>query len=177
MAALARALQDVPAGARVLPLEHHPRLRSDEPRGRRTVLGETSFRHLATLAVPWRHAFVPTLFAARGKQPVAVLPPWRDIADPEGGVVAADNALVKPAAYARDIPFAPYLAHWREAFDFALVLDADAPDIDGPFVPPPGMDLIRDEGFARLYRLPRQTAAGRPAPRTDADAGASPPTR
>ncbi|MGO7690392.1 hypothetical protein ACC696_38270, partial [Rhizobium ruizarguesonis] len=37
--------------------------------------GLDTFRHLPTLAVPFSHAFVPTLFTAKGKHPHPLLPP------------------------------------------------------------------------------------------------------
>jgi hypothetical protein len=61
-----------------------------------------------------------------------------------------------PQIYSRSAPFASYLNVWRERFDYALVLNADVPDAYGPFVPPEGMELVRDEGFAQLYRFARQ---------------------
>ena len=159
VASVARALDFAPPGAAILPLEHTPFMR-DAPIGRYSALNEPTFRHLAALATPWRRAFTPILFAARGKQPVQVLAPWYEISEPDGGLPASANALASPEIYARAVVFASYLKVWRERFDYALVLNADVPDAYGPFVPPEGMELVKDEGFAQLYRIGRLRQTG-----------------
>jgi hypothetical protein len=155
VAALSRALADVPAGAAILPLEHEAS-KNVAPIGRYTALGEPTYRHLAALALPWRRAFTPTLFAARGKQPVRILQPWDEIAEPDGGLLASVNALTSRQVYDEAVKHASYLRFWRERFDFALVLNADVADVHGRFVPPDGLELLKDEGFAQLYRVIRQ---------------------
>ena len=153
LADLASALALVPEGAAVLPLVH------ETPSGQAvlgrdtTVGGFASYGHLAALAVPLRHAFVPTLFAARGKQPLQVKPPFDQIADPEGGTVASADALDDPAVYAAALPEAPYLAAWQTRFDYALIVNADAPDKNGPFTAPANLEPVKDVGFAQLYRI------------------------
>ena len=62
---------------------------------------------------------------------------------------------MNPAAYAAAVGGATYLRAWRERFDYALVVNADLPDDLGPFVPPPELELVADEGFAQLYRIRR----------------------
>jgi hypothetical protein len=108
---------------------------------------------MVTLAVPWRQAFVPTVFAIRGLHPIKVLPPWNEISEPEGGYIPSVNALHDRALYDDEIIFASYLKDWRTRFDYALVVNADMPDDAGTFVPPPDMELVKDEGFAQLYRF------------------------
>lgn len=153
VAAVWRALEPVPPGVAILPVEHQSK---SGPLGRFTSTGESTFRHMVTLALPWRHAFVPTLFAARGKQPVEVLPPWKDISMPEGGLLMSVAALSRPELFTSDKEKdAPYFPFWRDRFDYVLVLNADQPDENGPFVPPPSLQLVKDEGFARLYRIVR----------------------
>ncbi len=49
-----------------------------------------------------------------------------------------------------------HLAHWRERFDYVLVLNADMPDGAGPARPVPGLELVADEGFAQLLRIQKQ---------------------
>jgi hypothetical protein len=148
-------LEAAPDGAAILPLEHTPFLR-DARLGRYTATNDATFRHLATLATPWRRAFTPLLFAARGKQPLQILDPWYEISEPNGGLPASVNALTSPEILKRSLPEASYLKVWRERFDYALVLNADVPDAYGPFVPPEGVELVRDEGFAQLYRIARK---------------------
>lgn len=163
VASVARALQAVPAGASILPVEQRPADRSIAPPGRYTVVGENSFRHLATLAIPWRQAFVPTLFAARGKQPVAVQAPWDDIAEPNGGQLADVHALDPAVPFGAGLDFARYATVWRTRFDYVLVVNADMPDRFGPFTPPPALTLVRDAGFAKLYRITPAATPTRPA--------------
>ena len=152
VAALAQVLQYAEPGRTILPLQQRPADPATMPAGRIALLGGSSFRHLATLALPWRQDFVPTLFAARGKQPVQVADAMLPLSEPEGGELADIAALRSPEVMAHDLPFAPYLSHWRQ-FDYALVIksDTDSPspgDADG-------LSLIADSGFARLYRITR----------------------
>jgi hypothetical protein len=154
--AVFRALEPVPPGASVLPLQHLVHGAGGPP-GRYGSTGIAAFNHLDTLALPWRHAFVPTLFAARGKQPIEVLPPWSDIIEPDGGLLVSVHMLDRTDAQNDRVLWASYIRCWRSRFDFALVLNADLPDDAGPFKPPANMTLVRDEGFAQLYRIQRET--------------------
>lgn len=150
---LARTLDAVPAGAAVLPLHHRVRGNVTAPPGRSLVEGIMTYNHLAALAVPWRHAFVPTLFAVRGKQPLQVLPPWDEIVEPDGGLLASVHALTDPAVMAYSARFNRFLPDWRKRFDYVLVLNADMKDDLGQFDPPESLELLRDDGFSRLYRV------------------------
>jgi hypothetical protein len=150
-----RALRHLPEGVALLPLEHTARP-LEAPIGRYFTDGFPAFGHLATLATPWRHAFVPTLFTAKGKQPLSVLPPWDEISVPEGPIPNA-HVLTEPEGFLEgwfDYA-APYHKLWRERFDYALLLNADVPDQYGPVRIPPELELVADEGFARLYRIKR----------------------
>lgn len=163
-----RALAHLPAGARLLPLEHTPDQICGAPQGRYLFSRGDAWRgsrsiahhwHYATLAVPWRQAFVPTLFAMRGKQPVRVLPPLNALMvdDAVGLSVGALNAD-DPTRYAPwwgPSNLAHHLAGWREWFDYALVVNADMPDGAGPARPVAGLELVADEGFAQLHRIQR----------------------
>ena len=150
------ALALVPAGAAVLPMQHPGKEGAKLPRGRELAVGLPVFWHLPSLAVPLRHAFVPTLFAVPGKQPLRVLPPWAEMSVQEG--VAA------PVRYLHDFFPTPkgsfevgYLVHWRAHFDYMLVLNADVPDADDE-ASTPGLELLADRGFARLYRILRDAS-------------------
>ena len=153
IASVALALEAVPSGAKLLPLEHRPLDPSDAPIGRYMNFGETSFRHLSALGLPWRHVFVPIIFAARGKQPIETQPPWSDITNPNGGEIADIHMLDDPEVLRKSLSYSPYVAHWREHFDYVIVLNADVPDRAGPLAPIPALSLVRDEGFARVYRI------------------------
>lgn len=166
IAAVERVLAHVPAGAAVLPMEH----RFDwelwrpgmvrPPRGRHVGPGHPATWHLATLAVPRSHAFAPTLFAARGKQPLRVLPPWDDIAQQDAEIVSA-GLLPDPDPDLLRRSSADYVQHWRTRFDYLLLLNADLPDAMGGLRELPELELVEDAGFARLYRIVRPSLAAR----------------
>jgi hypothetical protein len=150
--AVRRALADLPVGARLLPLQHRPSLggRFSAPAGRYMFnVADETFRHLPLVAIPLRRAFVPSLFALHGKQPVQVRARWLPCAEPGGGVLASVSALSR----APRVHDPKYLASWRGCFDYILVLNADLPDETGPFRPPPGVERVSDQGFAQLWRI------------------------
>ena len=164
--ALERVLARVPAGAAVLPAEHTPAYGTPAPLGRQVYFsGISSGSHFPSLAVPWRRAFVPTLFATPGKQPLRVQAPWRSFAAPEGAAAPVHLlASFEPTPGA--VYFYGFVERWREHFDYVLVVNADLPHVRGePLLPE--LELVADEGFARLYRNPHArggTPAGDPAP-------------
>lgn len=159
-AAVEQVLAFVPPGTAVLPIEHDERPGLNSPIGRMLAVGLPTQWHLPSLAVPLRHAFIPTLFAAPGKQPLRVLPPWTDVSVMEG--------MAAPTRYLR--AFEPtlhaayqigFMAHWRERFDYVLVINAQEPDDDDE-ASLPELELLADRGFARIYRIVR-TAVAEPA--------------
>jgi len=158
--AVERALAPVPAGAAVLPAQHMPApSRTPAPRGRYSALGPPSHWHHPALAVPRRAAFVPTLFTAPGKQPLRVVPPWDAISVLEG--VPAPVHLLRSFVRSPDVLYAAgYAENWRTRFDYVLLVNADLPDADGELPPQPELELLADEGFARLYRIRRGAPAG-----------------
>jgi hypothetical protein len=153
--AVERALAHVPAGAAVLPMVHLPS-RADRkafaPLGR-YVFGTTeAFAHLHALAVPERRAYT-ILYAERGKHTLRVLPPWDEVHPSGDHLNPSIHALLAPAdKLPRSISF---VRPWRERFDYVLLVNADLPDAAGPLGPVPGLELLNDEGFARLYRIYR----------------------
>ncbi len=109
---------------------------------------------------PLRRAFVPSLFAARGLQPLRVLGDWDARVEHNGGEMASVNALNRPPR-----PGDPsYLAGWAGHFDYVLVLNADLPDASGAFRPPPNLSLVADQGFAHLWRVTGTGEASAPRP-------------
>ncbi|MBK1657034.1 hypothetical protein [Paracraurococcus ruber] len=158
VAAVERVLALVPPGAAILPFTHVPPPRDYGPFGRHFSGGEPSYGHYPTIAIRTRQAFVPTLFTARGKQPLRVLPPWNGIAVPEGWLVTP-NILADAELQRRMGWEAPYARLWRERFDYILVVNADMPDHYGPFRPPEGVALLADAGFAQLWRIDRSPPA------------------
>jgi hypothetical protein len=147
-----RVLASVPAGSTVLPMQHDPNLqiRANASGGRYvTGVGDPTFRHDASLATPLRRAFVPSLFSARGLQPLQVHGPWARFVEHNGGELASVSALGRPG-----LPTDPvYLKGWRARFDYILVLNADLPDAGGEFIPPKGLHLVSNAGFAQLWRI------------------------
>ncbi|MGU9981285.1 hypothetical protein ACJ4V0_14705 [Phreatobacter sp. HK31-P] len=145
----------MPAGAAVLVAENRPDnvtkwLRA--PLGRYAV-GVPIYRHLGATVVMSRLGFVPTIFTAAGKQPLEILPPWKDISVPEGGTPRVDDLdnprMAEPDEY-------PYLRNWRARFDYVLLINADLPNAGMHAGEVPGLSLVSDKGFARLYRIDRQ---------------------
>lgn len=144
-------LSAVPEGAAILPVM---RQQKGEPHGidhRYFAWSQDTFRHLPTLAVPYAHSFVPTVFTAKGKQPLTVLPPWSDIAVPEGNLLSI-GLLDCPDAIRTVGSFALYLVNWRQRFDFILLVNADAEDRSGGAVPS-GVRLAAETPFAKLYAI------------------------
>lgn len=142
VASVQSALRPVPAGARVMPMMIAPT--GAEPIGR--YLGDVTpaFEHLPSLAVLYAHAYVPTLFAQEGKQPLGVREPFDADNEPSGGVLATPEDVANNNGRA-----AAYLPHWHDEFDYVLMVNADA----GSAAAPPGTCLVTDQGFARLYRI------------------------
>jgi hypothetical protein len=145
--AIERAVATVPAGAAVLPLDNiDDRLdASAYPRGRYFHNGHPTHWSLSVLVIMWRHAFVPNLFWAVGKQPLCVLPPWDQISFPEDGLLPA-HALLDASQTPK------HFRTWRERYDYVLLLNADVGQ-GVELSALPGLQLVRDEGFARLYRV------------------------
>lgn len=152
---VAAATASMQPGAAVLLAENDPVTWVrwvEAPIGRYSV-GTTLYRHTATTIVMSRHAFVPTIFTAAGKQPLRVLPPWTDLAVPEGGIPRVDDLddprMAGQSEYA-------YLNDWRRRFDYLLLVNADLPNRGLAIEQVPGISLVSDQGFARLYRIERR---------------------
>ncbi len=142
---LYRAMDHVPTGAKVLPLM----VEADEdaaPTGRWLGGMTPTFEHLPTLAVMRRQAYVPTVFAEPGKQPVTVMPPYDETHEVSGGLLGTPDDLRHENGDA-----ASYLPHWQSHFDYVLLINAD---MDPARLPPDSHTcLVTDQGFARLYRV------------------------
>ncbi|MDE2183631.1 MAG: hypothetical protein KGJ78_11490 [Alphaproteobacteria bacterium] len=137
----------LPAGAAVLPVQQEPD-RHDRlfpPPGRLLGLSSYPYAHYPALLVAWHHAFVPSLFAELGKQPVKVRAPYDRIAVPQGGDIPSIAALM----HVRDLE--PAYRGWRRDFGYVLVLNADRPRPAAML--PHELLLVRDAGFAKLYRV------------------------
>ena len=146
------ALADVPAGARVLPLQHDntSRVGLFHLLGRTTPNFDETFRHYPAMMIPWRHAFTPMMFAQYREKPIQLQPSVVPISNPTGGVLFSVHALDN---FKLLNPRTQYIRNWRQHFDYVLVLNADIPDRNGPFTPPKGLVPVNDTGFAQLYRV------------------------
>jgi hypothetical protein len=152
--AVERAVSSLPPGAAVLPLDNVDESAGlgAHPLGRLFHNGHPTYWSYPVLAIMWRHAFVPNLFWATGKQPLRVLPPWNEISYPEDSLWRS-QILIDP----NQTP--THFRQWRQRYDYVLLLNADVgngPDLSVV----PELRLERDEGFARLYRI----AKARPLP-------------
>jgi hypothetical protein len=147
-----QVLAAVPAGAAILPLQHDPSLsvKWRAPAGRYMfAVGDATYRHFDAVAVPQRRAFVPNLFSARGLQPLRVLGDWDGVVEHNGGDLASVSALNRAPLPDE----ASYIPHWRDRFDYVLVMNADMPDQSGPFRPPQELTLVSANHFAQLWRV------------------------
>jgi hypothetical protein len=151
--AVERALAPVPGGASVLPVRLMAIDTASAPRGRYLLGQLPAYLHYPALAVPWRRAFVPTLFTARGKQPLRVLAPWNSMSVPEG--VPVPISLLRsfePSPWNKY--FYGFTTDWRNRFCYVLVVNADLPRTSDEAVLSE-LQLVADESFARLYRIQR----------------------
>jgi hypothetical protein len=155
LADVRRVLSLVPAGAAILPVQHDPSLTDKwrAPAGRYMfAVGDATYRHFDAIAVPFRRAFVPNLFSARGLQPLRVLGAWDTVVEHNGGDLASVNALNRAPLDGEP----SYVPGWRGRFDYVLVLNADMTDQEGPFRPPPELSLVAATHFAELWRVARR---------------------
>jgi len=145
--AVRAALAEATPGSAILPVGLRQVDWRTSPLWRQIPLGAT-YANLPALAIPERTAFVPSLFSAAGKQPIRVLPPWNEIAVPDG-ILPEPRHLSDPGP--ETLRLSPYLANWPNRFDFVLVLNAD----HGAGALPDNLHLVRDAGFAQLWRIVR----------------------
>ncbi|MGF0537104.1 hypothetical protein ACQQ2Q_03850 [Agrobacterium sp. ES01] len=148
-------LVQIPPGSAVLQVGHVFKERSSQaPAFERMSWYDDTYRHLATLAVPIARSFVPTVFTAKGKQPLMVTPHWRSIDVPEDNLISTSTLICIPPEKFEG-GYRNYLADWRNRFDYVLLLNADQPDKIAGMDLIGGLDLVDGSGFAQLYRVDR----------------------
>jgi hypothetical protein len=141
--------RSLPPGASVMLLQQHWSETKGAPLGR-LVAGFpsgrcASERHYGSLIVMWRQVFIPSLFTVPGQQPLAVKPAY-----------AAKSVFSSGIPFISDIKMPmtrqldPYLDHWRQNYDYVLLLNADV-----GHTPLPGTRVVANDGFARLYKVMR----------------------
>ncbi len=152
IAAFRATIAEVPPGARVAVVSafYDPQ-RGPEPIGRRILLAQDALMHMPGLLVIDREAFWPLLFSARGKQPIEVRPPYDRIAMAEGWLPSW-RELAAPTEAGRHV--APYLADWREDFDYLICLYAGRL-ADPAALDPGGLRLVHFTPVAALYQVVR----------------------
>jgi hypothetical protein len=112
--------------------------------------------HIPVLAIYWQRAFVPTLFAARGKQPIRVLSPYDAISAIEGNPVP--SMLLGTALQHPYLKYAwGYSERWEQDFDYIIYLRADTPEARADLARFSNHTILRDAGFAVLIRINRPT--------------------
>jgi hypothetical protein len=153
LAALRQVIAEVPAGAKVLVVR--PELSTDghrfdgEPASRHFMIDNDSLTHLPSLLVLERHAFMPLLFSDPIKQPLRVKPPYDRIAKVDGAPPYV-HALSAPTQ--TDIDRALYLQHWRDDFDYVLLIRPGS--VPGaPTLLPDILEPIASNAIVGLYRI------------------------
>ncbi len=147
VASLYRAMDLIPSGARVLPLKGSVDNEDELPIGRYVGGMTPTFNHLPTLAVMRRGAYVPSVFAQAGKQPLRVREPYDDTHEVSGGLLGTVEDMKN-----EDTSVDAFLdRNWRTRFDYVLVVDGDR-DMKNRTIGD-GTCLVTDQGFARLYRI------------------------
>jgi hypothetical protein len=124
------------------------------PAGRMSADGINLRRQLPALLVPWRQAFIPTLFAIPGQQPLTL----REAREDD----AVSASLIPVTADLTRGGGDPYLARWRCDFDLLLYINADEPD--GAQLPLADLTPVAARPWARLYRIRKATGNARCGP-------------
>jgi hypothetical protein len=144
LADLRATMARIPARARILAvLAENPRTDASNPaRNLPDVLRLDE--HLPALAVIERKVFWPHMFADPAQQPLMIRPPFDRIADPTGEVPAW-GALIG-AMNSKALP--RRLAHWRDNFDYVLLIDRpESMKAPANFIP------VRMGTYTALWRL------------------------
>lgn len=104
-------------------------------------------RHLPALLVPLAHAYIPTLFAIRGQQPLRIAPAFQRLSVPSSSIPTISDLRHHRSEEGNDV----YLAAWECDFDLLLVLEQDQTGRqDETF---PHAHRVAFTATARLYRL------------------------
>jgi hypothetical protein len=154
---LESALSHVPPGAKVFALRPATAdLRSGGSLFHRLFVFDSrpwrgDLRHMPTLAIPQRQAFVPSLFATPGQQPVRFLPPWDALENNMYEV--PDVHVIEKALSPQDSD--SYLRDWDKRFDYVLLIEMNHENLKRPLDLPGTLQLVSDDGYAQLYRIVR----------------------
>jgi hypothetical protein len=113
--------------------------------------------HAPTLALHYADAFVPTFFTYPGKQPVLPRRPVEHLAIMQGGPEPVE--LLRAIALGTvTTPVPPYIANWREEFDYLYVLGDPHPN---PL--PENLEPVASGSSFTVYRIHRPRPPAAPA--------------
>jgi hypothetical protein len=132
-----------------------PALQPEAPKGRfLSIIGTPTYWYIAALVSIERHAFWPLLFSSDNKQPLEVLPPYKDISVSNGSLPLYQGLALDDIP-AKDLKNFPYVGNWRSRFDYVLMLNAGLAGNLRNFLPD-RLELLDQTRFAALFRIKRQ---------------------
>lgn len=109
-------------------------------------------RHLPSMLVIWRHAFIPTIFAVPGQHPLRIAPLRRSYASPLSRIPFPDELK---ASTTHDVQ----VSRWKCDFTKLLLIGADQPTRTA--LDTSNLYLLAQDGFAALYAI-KPAEAGAP---------------
>jgi hypothetical protein len=157
LADLRQTITSVTPGSRVLAADVQYRDNPDwylnMPASRRLPEVAPTYWHLASFVLLDRHAFWPNIFAEESQQPIAIIAPYRELEAVRSPPLNYLD-LTMSRLPDQELEHFPYLADWREKFDFVLLLNAEgAPNLDH-FLPDQ-LQLVDRQGIAALFKVRR----------------------
>jgi hypothetical protein len=167
LADLRQAIKPIEPGSRVLVVAvpgpgadrfkagGDPALQPEAPPGRfLSIIGTPTYWYIAALVTIERHAFWPLMFSSDNKQPLEVLPPYKEISVSNGSLPLYQGLALDDIP-ARDLKNFPYVANWRSRFDYVLVLNAGMAGDLRNFLPD-RLERLDQTGFAALFRIKKK---------------------
>ncbi|MCB4825454.1 hypothetical protein [Roseicella aerolata] len=156
------AIAPIEPGARVLAVRDGTSPWHVEPQeggAQRMLFGSIAYTHLPAVVLIERNAFFPMIFAAKGRQPLAVAPAYASLHQVDGHLsltpelVEAEHypPATEPCAYDPHQPVQCKARAWPIRYDYVLRLNAGATAMPDH----PRLRHVAGEGFAQLYRVIR----------------------
>lgn len=128
----------VPAGARLLPVVHHP------------LLSDRRHWHMTAYAVTYHDVFIPTIF--QGTHGIKVLPRWKSHSAPSLFPPSARWMDLVGETFAHNLRFVDY---WPLKYNYLVMLDTDTGALDGL----PELRRIGARGRFTLYEITASESA------------------